>query len=92
MAFPRPSEAVDRLVGEEVPENHVGARFLCHPTDLDAVSKFLTAAKWSVTASEMSYLAKNYVDLPEAQKKEVHDFLNALDEHDDVHRVWAAVK
>jgi YebC/PmpR family DNA-binding regulatory protein len=86
------AQEVQPLTGEEVPENHMGARFLCHPTDLDAVSKFLKAAKWNVTASEMSYLAKNYMELPEAQKKEVHDFLNALDEHDDVHRVYAALK
>jgi YebC/PmpR family DNA-binding regulatory protein len=86
------AQEVQSLTGEEVPEDQVGARFLCHPTDLDAVSKFLKTAKWSVTASEMSYLAKNYVELPEAQKKEVHEFLNALDEHDDVHRVYAALK
>src|SRR5579872_1041060 len=65
------AQEVQPLTGEEVPENHVGARFLCHPTDLDAVSKSLKSAGWTVTASEMSYLAKNYVELPEAQKKEV---------------------
>ncbi|MDB6021055.1 MAG: hypothetical protein JWQ04_912, partial [Pedosphaera sp.] len=86
------AQEVQPLSGEDVPEGHVGARFLCHPTDLDAVAKFLTAAKWTVTTSEMSYLAKNYVDLAEPQRKEVSDFLTALDEHDDVHRVYAALK
>lgn len=86
------AQEVQPLTGEDVPENHIGARFLCHPTDLDAVAKFLKAAKWNVSASEMSYLAKNYVELSEPQKKEVSEFLNALDEHDDVHRVYAALK
>ena len=86
------AQEVQPLQGEDVPENHIGARFLCNPVDLDAVAKFLVSAKWSITASEMSYLAKNFVDLSEAQKKEVSDFLNALDEHDDVHRVYAALK
>lgn len=86
------AQEVQPLTGEDVPENHIGARFLCHTTDLDAVAKFLKAAKWNVTASEMSYLAKNYVELSEPQKKEVSEFLNALDEHDDVHRVYAALK
>ncbi len=86
------AQEVQPLTGEDVPENHIGARFLCNPVDLDAVAKFLTAAKWVVTASEMSYLAKNYVELSEPQKKEVSEFLNALDEHDDVHRVYAALK
>lgn len=86
------AQEVQPLTGEDVPEGHVGARFLCNPGDLDAVAKFLAKAKWNVTASEMSYLAKNYVELAEPQKKEVSDFLNALDEHDDVHRVYAALK
>ena len=60
--------------------------------DLDAVSKFVARAGWKVSASEMRYLAKNFVALPEAQKREVVDFLNALDDHDDVHRVYAAIR
>ena len=28
----------------------------------------------------------------QANKKEVTDFLNALDDHDDVHRVYAAMR
>ncbi len=35
---------------------------------------------------------KNFPDLTDAQRTEVGEFLQALDEHDDVHRVWAAVK
>ena len=31
-------------------------------------------------------------ELTEAQQSEVAEFLEALDEHDDVHRVWAAVR
>jgi transcriptional/translational regulatory protein YebC/TACO1 len=40
----------------------------------------------------MRYLAKNFPELNEAARKEVADFLNALDDHDDVHRVYAAMK
>ena len=77
---------------DDIPEDRIGARFLCVPTDLDAVAKFLTKAKWVVSMSEMGFIAKNYVDVPEALKKEVSDFLNDLDEHDDVHRVYAGIK
>jgi YebC/PmpR family DNA-binding regulatory protein len=86
------AQEVKPLDGEEVPEGRIGARFLCVPTDLDAVAKFLKKAGWTVTTSEMSYLAKNYVEVPDALKQEVSDFLNGLDEHDDVHRVYAAIK
>ena len=86
------AQEVQPMTGDDVPEDHVGARFLCNPTDLDAVSKYLKAAKWTVLASEMTYQAKNYVELGEAQRKEVTEFLTALDDHDDVHRVYAALE
>ena len=86
------AQNVEPLEAEEIPEGHIGARFICEIRDLDAVSKFLAKAGWKVSAAELRYLAKNLVALPEAQHKEVVDFLNALDDHDDVHRVYAAIR
>ncbi len=86
------AQEVQPVTGAEVPENHIAARFLSSPTDLDAMAKYLTKAKWVVTASELSFIAKNYVEVPESLKAEVSEFLNALDEHDDVHRVYAGIK
>ncbi len=86
------AQNVEPLEGEEVPEGRLSARFITEIRDLDAVSKFLTKAGWKVTAVELRYLARNYTELPEAQRKEVINFLNALDDHDDVHRVYAAIK
>jgi transcriptional/translational regulatory protein YebC/TACO1 len=40
----------------------------------------------------MRYLAKNFPELSEAARKDVVAFLNALDDHDDVHRVYAAMR
>jgi transcriptional/translational regulatory protein YebC/TACO1 len=37
-------------------------------------------------------VAKNFTELSDAARKEVTDFLNELDDHDDVHRVYAAMK
>jgi transcriptional/translational regulatory protein YebC/TACO1 len=45
-----------------------------------------------VVTSELGYVAKQFPTLTEEQATEVGEFLHALDEHDDVHRVWAAVK
>jgi YebC/PmpR family DNA-binding regulatory protein len=86
------AQNVEPLQSEDVPEGHVAARFFCERTDLDAVAKFLAQAKWTITTSEMSYIAKTPVELPEEQRKEVTEFLNALDEHDDVHRIYTALK
>jgi transcriptional/translational regulatory protein YebC/TACO1 len=35
---------------------------------------------------------KVHPELTEAQRQEVGEFLQALEENDDVHREWAAVK
>lgn len=86
------AQNVEPLEADDVPADHIGARFYCDRGDLDAVSKFLSKAQWTVTASEMSYVAKNAVEVPAAERPEVVAFLNALDEHDDVHRVYTAMK
>ena len=86
------AQNIEPLEAADVPAGHSGGRFFCNPTDLDSVTKFLSKNGWTVTLSEMSYLAKNYIELDEAKKKEVVDFLNAVDDHDDVHRVCTAIK
>lgn len=86
------AQNVEALEAEEVPEGSIGARFLTDTKDLTAVSGWLAKAGWKIVASEMRHLAKNPVELSEAHRKEVADFLNALDDHDDVHRVYAGLK
>jgi YebC/PmpR family DNA-binding regulatory protein len=86
------AQNVEPLEAEEVPDGQTGARFFCETTDLDLVNKSLSQQGWVVTKSEMNYIAKNYSDLPEDQQKEVAEFLTAVDDHDDVHRVYAALR
>ena len=35
---------------------------------------------------------RRLASMSDAQKAEAGEFLQALDDHDDVHRVWAAIK
>jgi len=86
------AQEVEALEADEVPEGKKGARFITEIKDLDAVTKALKAAAWKVTASEIRYLAKNFPELDEKSRKQVADFLNTLDDHEDVHRVYAALK
>jgi YebC/PmpR family DNA-binding regulatory protein len=86
------AQEVEPLEAEETPAGAKGARFLTEIKDLDAVTKALKAAGWNVIASEMRYVAKNFPDLGETARREVADFLNALDDHEDVHRVYAALR
>jgi YebC/PmpR family DNA-binding regulatory protein len=86
------AQNVEPLEAEEVQEGHSGGRFFSEITDLDAVTKALSQQGWVVTKSEMNYIAKNYADLSEDQQKEVAEFLTSIDDNDDVHRVYAAMK
>ncbi|MBC7384944.1 MAG: YebC/PmpR family DNA-binding transcriptional regulator [Cryobacterium sp.] len=85
------AQNVEALEAEDVPAGSTGARFFCDPTDLDAVNKTLTAQGWIITLSEMSFLAKNKVELGDEQKKEAVEFLSDIDDHDDVHRIYTAL-
>jgi YebC/PmpR family DNA-binding regulatory protein len=86
------AQEIEPLEPEEIPAGQKGVRFLTEIKDLDTVSKALRRGGWNIISSEIRYLAKNFTELSDAARKEVADFLNALDDHDDVHRVYAAVK
>ena len=77
---------------EDIPADRKGARFITDRTATGAVSKWLSQNGWTVVTSEFGYLPKNCPELSDAQRQEVGEFLQALDDHDDVHRVWAAMK
>lgn len=86
------AQEVESLEADETPAGQKGARFLTEIKDLDHVSKALKAAGWTIVAAEIRYIAKNGTELDAAAQKEVTEFLNALDDHEDVHRVYAALK
>jgi YebC/PmpR family DNA-binding regulatory protein len=86
------AQEIEPLEPEEIPEGQKGVRFLTAIKDLDTVSKALKAAGWNIVSSEIRYIAKSFTEVTDAARKEVTDFLNALDDHDDVHRVYAALK
>ncbi|PTY01464.1 transcriptional regulator [Verrucomicrobia bacterium LW23] len=85
-------EGLDHAQNDDIPPGTLGARFVCDRTAVHAVSQWLTQNGWTVVTAEMGYIPKNFPDLTDAQREEVGEFLHHLDDHDDVHRVWAAVK
>jgi YebC/PmpR family DNA-binding regulatory protein len=76
---------------EGASEDTTGARFFTERTDLDAVTGALKAAGWTVTTSEMGYVAKDRVQLTDDQRADVEAFLEAIDDHDDCHRIYTAL-
>ena len=85
-------EPLTHLQNDDIPEGRTGARFITERTAVHAVSTWLAKNGWSVITSELGYLAKTFPELDDASRGEVGEFLQALEEHDDVQRVWAAVK
>jgi len=77
---------------DDIPEGTAGARFICDRTAIHVVSKWLSANGWAVVTSEMGYVPKQFPELSESDRNDVGEFLHELDEHEDVHRVWAAMK
>lgn len=77
---------------DDIPQDSIGARFLTERTETAAASKWLTANGWTVVTCELGYVAKQFPALSEDELTEVGEFLHSLDDHDDVHRVWAALK
>jgi YebC/PmpR family DNA-binding regulatory protein len=85
-------ETLSHLENDSIPEGVTGARFITDRPSTHAVSQALTKEGWTVVTSETGYLAKQFPSLSDSQRAEVGEFLQALEDHDDVHRVWAAVK
>lgn len=85
-------EPLSHAENDDIPADRLGARFIVERADMQGASQWLTKNGWTVVTSELGYVAKNTPKLTDEQMAEVGDFLHALDEHDDVHRVWAAVK
>jgi len=75
-----------------VPQGVTGARFLTDRTAVHSASTWLSKNGWSVITAEIGYVAKMFPELDDTARAEVGEFLQALEEQDDVHRVWAAVK
>jgi YebC/PmpR family DNA-binding regulatory protein len=85
-------EPLTHAENDDIPDGTTGARFITERPDLHAVSQWLAANGWSVVTSEFGYIAKTFPALDEAQRTEVGEFLQSIEDHDDVHRVWAALK
>jgi YebC/PmpR family DNA-binding regulatory protein len=77
---------------DDIPAGAAGARFLTDRAAVHSVSKWLSQNGWTVVTSEIGYVPKNCPELNDQQRSEVGEFLQSLEDHDDVHRVWAALK
>jgi YebC/PmpR family DNA-binding regulatory protein len=87
-----PEEAAIEAGAQEVEAADDGQqRFITEPSDVDSVSKALTARGWNVTAANLVWIPKNPVKLDGEARAEVEAFLAALDEDDDVQNLYVGL-
>lgn len=86
------AQNMEAMDAEDVAEGSTGGIFYTETTDLDAVNKSLTERGWVVSKAELGYVAKNMIDLAPDARKEVEQFLGDINDYDDVHRVYTAIK
>src|SRR3954471_10107472 len=79
-------EPVSHEQNDDIPAEATGARFITDPTDLHAVTQWLSGNGWTVVTSELGYVAKSHPSLSEDERTQVGEFLQTLQDHDDVHR------
>ena len=85
-------EPLSRDQNDDIPEGAAGARFLVERAAIHSVSQWLSQNGWKVITSEIGFIPKSYAELTEQQRTETGEFLQSLEDHDDIHRVWAALK
>jgi YebC/PmpR family DNA-binding regulatory protein len=85
-------EAISHAQNDDIPAESTGARFHTERTAVHSASTWLSANGWTVVTSEIGYVAKMFPELSDEHRADVGEFLQALEEHEDVQRVWAAVK
>src|SRR5438045_8251213 len=79
-------EPLSPAENDDIPEGTAGARFITERSDLHAVTQWLVSNDWSVVTSELGYIAKSFPELTDEQRQHTGEFLQSLEDHDEVHR------
>ena len=86
------SAAIEAGAQEVEPGEEGATRFITEPTDLDLVSKALTAHHWHVSSATLGWRAKNPVKLEGDDRTQVEAFLETLDADDDVQSIFVGLE
>lgn len=84
-------EAIETGCDDAYKDEDGSCQFFCSSEQLDVVTKALAARGWNISSSFLSYKAQNITELSDIQKSEVHQFLTAVDDLDDTHKVFATI-
>ncbi|MDZ7587145.1 MAG: YebC/PmpR family DNA-binding transcriptional regulator [Patescibacteria group bacterium] len=76
---------------DDVSEIESGIEVITSANQLDQLKTKIEAEGFLVRAAELVYLAKNYLDLDQAIKAKAEDFLETLDDLDDVQEIFTNI-
>ncbi len=89
--FDADEEAIE-AGADDVQKNDDGSyEFTTSFDNLDQLRQALVQRGWAVTSASGSFKANNITELSAEQQKEVEEFLNAVDDLDDTHKVYATI-
>jgi YebC/PmpR family DNA-binding regulatory protein len=83
--------AIEAGAQDVEPDGDGGFRFYTDPPDLDAANRALAAMGWKVTSVVLGWRPKNPVSVDAEARAEVEAFLAALDDDDDVQRLYVGL-
>lgn len=89
-----PEEEAIEVGANEVEKNEEENSFSFYGNieDIEAIRTSLTERGWEIKVAELSYVPTNITELSEEQKQDVFKLLEALEDNDDSHRVYASMK
>lgn len=90
--FDPEEEAIEAGCDEVFPEGDGVFGFYGAPDELNNIQEALTARGWTLEKAELSYKPKNITEITEEQKKEALEFIEALDDNEDTHRIHASLE
>jgi YebC/PmpR family DNA-binding regulatory protein len=85
-------EAIEVGANDVAPATEGLTSFYGNPDDLDQLQKALQSRGWVIKTAELTYKSKNKTELNPEQLKEAHDFLDALDDNEDVARLHTTLE
>lgn len=87
-----PDEEAIEAGADDVHKNDDGSfEFTTTFENMDQLRQALIGRGWTVTGAAGAYKAKNITELSSEQQKAVEEFLNAVDDLDDTHKVYATL-
>lgn len=84
------AEAIE-VGADEVETDGEFSYFYGLPEGLDEVRSLLAERGWNIRSAELFYKTKNLTELAAQHRDEVVELLQALQDHDDCHRVYATI-